>query len=63
VARDPSIWRWRLCECRGVHDPERVADDAAGALANVYGCECFFNDIVELSVGEVGDSAVAGDDE
>lgn len=29
-------------------DPEWVADAAAGALANVYGYECFFDDVVEL---------------
>ena len=33
-------------------DPEWVADAAAGALANVYGYECFFDDIV-VEVGDV----------
>lgn len=30
-------------------DPEWVADAATGALANVYGYNCYFHDIVELS--------------
>lgn len=32
----------------GCGDPEWVADAATGALANVYGYECFFDDIIEL---------------
>lgn len=34
---------------RAYDDPEWVADAAAGALANVYGYECFFHDITEVS--------------
>jgi hypothetical protein len=37
---------------RAFDDPEWVADAAAGALANVYGYECFFDDIV-VEVGDV----------
>lgn len=44
-------------------DPEWVADAAAGVLTNVYGYECFFDDILELSVGEVRDSAITRDDQ
>jgi hypothetical protein len=33
---------------RAFDDPEWVADAAAGVLANVYGYECFFDDITEL---------------
>jgi hypothetical protein len=29
-------------------DPEWVADAAAGALANVHGYECFFDNVVEV---------------
>lgn len=44
-------------------DPEWFADAATGVHTNVYGYECFFDEIVELSVGEVGDAAITGDDE
>lgn len=37
-------------------DPEWVADAAAGALSNVYGYECFFEDIVELATPAAGSS-------
>jgi len=33
---------------RAYDDPEWVADAAAGALANVYGYECCFDDIIEV---------------
>jgi hypothetical protein len=29
-------------------DPEWVADAAAGALANIYGYECTYGEVVEL---------------
>jgi len=32
----------------GYDDPEWVADAAVGVLANIYGYECFFDEIVEL---------------
>lgn len=33
---------------RAYDDPEWVADAAPGALASVYGYDCFVDDIVEL---------------
>lgn len=61
-----SICRgWKSC-CAAKVGPnaDRMTKVAtADALANVHGYECFFHGTVELSVGEVGDSAIAGDDE
>lgn len=55
----------------GVRRDEQIADSerpheaasCSGALTNMYGYECLFDDVVELSVGEVSDSAVTSDDE
>jgi hypothetical protein len=65
---DPRTYRFSItvtveADDPAVDDPEWIADAAMGVLANVYGYECFFDDIVELSVGEVRDSAITGDDE
>lgn len=30
------------------NDPEWVADAAAGALANIYGYECFFDQVIRI---------------
>ena len=39
---------------RAYDDPEWVADAAAGVLANVYGYECFYDDIAELVTRAAG---------
>lgn len=40
----------------GFDDPEWVADAASGALANIYGYECIFEDITELGESEAASS-------
>jgi hypothetical protein len=49
----PRIYRFSITvtvevDSEAYDDPEWVADAAAGALANVYGYECFFDDVAEL---------------
>ena len=51
----PRTYRFSItvsvdAEDPGYNDPEWVADAATGALANVYGYDCFFDEIVEVEL-------------
>lgn len=39
-------------------DPEWLADAAAGALANVYGYDCFFHDVAAWADGPTASGSI-----